>query len=437
MSRHYRFSLLNILFNISIVLSNLINFEERGGVPNDDSLLVVKNNSLIFNSVGSKLNMGDIFYFSNKTFHFMGGLQLGNLNSVQFVIDGNITFSKNIDKWPRNESVPDDCIYIYNSNNLSFSSNELFSGKIDGNGERWWGLPFIGILIRLENRPKLFHLDNVTNILIERLSFTNSPYWTIQVENMNGLIIRNISIINRRTTSKKHTFIDESAFNTDGIDIQGENVHIYDVYIWTQDDCIAVKGNSKNMLFERINASGEGLTIGSIGQEIVNNITFKDCYMENTNKGIYMKFNGAADIDKDDEGLISNIKYENITINNPSEYAIWIGPAQQADSRFICHANPCSLCWPMLSPWAKCNIPRYGIFKNISLRNININYRNTTFINKKYVGVIMGSNINPIYNIEFYNVYVMDEKGRNEERKYICNNVKGDFHGNTKPIPDC
>ena len=71
MSRHYRFSLLNILFNISIVLSNLINFEERGGVPNDDSLLVVKNNSLIFNSVGSKLNMGDIFYFSNLSINIM------------------------------------------------------------------------------------------------------------------------------------------------------------------------------------------------------------------------------------------------------------------------------------------------------------------------------------------------------------------------------
>ena len=36
------------------------------------------------------------------------------------------------------------------------------------------------------------------------------------------------------------------------------------------------------MLFERINASGVGLTIGSIGTSEVNNITFRDCFMYHT-----------------------------------------------------------------------------------------------------------------------------------------------------------
>ena len=59
----------------------------------------------------------------------------------------------------------------------------------------------------------------------------------------------------------------------------------------TQDDCIAVKaasGNaaSENMLFERINASGVGMTIGSIGCSVVNNITFRDVYMHHTFKGM-------------------------------------------------------------------------------------------------------------------------------------------------------
>ena len=64
------------------------------------------------------------------------------------------------------------------------------------------------------------------------------------------------------------------------------------------------------MLFERINASGVGLTIGSIGKSQVNNITFRDCVMRDTFKGIYMKFRDA--------GSISNILYENILIENPS-----------------------------------------------------------------------------------------------------------------------
>ena len=74
-----------------------------------------------------------------------------------------------------------------------------------------------------------------------------------------------------------------------------------DCDIWVQDDCIAVKDVKKhegiefnpvssNMVFERINASGLGLTIGSIQGTHVKNITFRDSYLYRTMKGIYMKF---------------------------------------------------------------------------------------------------------------------------------------------------
>ena len=63
------------------------------------------------------------------------------------------------------------------------------------------------------------------------------------------------------------------------------------------------------MLFERINFSGMGLTIGSIGDSLVKNITFRDCYSHHTIKGIYMKFRG--------NGRIEDILYENITMDEP------------------------------------------------------------------------------------------------------------------------
>ena len=131
-----------------------------------------------------------------------------------------------------------------------------------------------------------------------------------------------------------HNVIDITAFNTDGFDVSGRNVWIHDCTIWnqgsneiirlkcismawkniqpftkvicflpaskclpfynytTQDDTIAVKsgrGNpaSENMLFERINASGTGITIGSIGCDIISNITFRDVYMHHTFKGMF------------------------------------------------------------------------------------------------------------------------------------------------------
>ena len=62
------------------------------------------------------------------------------------------------------------------------------------------------------------------------------------------------------------------------------------------------------------------MTIGSIGGGAsVNNVTFRNAYMHNTFKGIYLKFNS--------EGSITNILYENITIDSPNNWPIWIGPA--------------------------------------------------------------------------------------------------------------
>ena len=46
-----------------------------------------------------------------------------------------------------------------------------------------------------------------------------------------------------------------------------------------------MKDDSQNMLFERINASGVGMSIGSIRCSLVNNITFRDIYMYHSFKG--------------------------------------------------------------------------------------------------------------------------------------------------------
>ena len=94
---------------------------------------------------------------------------------------------------------------------------------------------------------------------------------------------------------------------------------------------------SENMLFERINASGLGLTIGSVSSGVVRNITFRDCYLRATVKGLYLKFarpvNSSADI-----GHVSDITYENIYLDAVQQWPIWIGPAQQADASNRAHA---------------------------------------------------------------------------------------------------
>jgi len=171
------------------------------------------------------------------------------------------------------------------------------------------------------------------------------------------------------------------------------------------------------------------LTIGSIGSNnIVNNITFRDSYMHHTFKGIYTKFRSA-------NGRISNVLYENIYIEAPEQWAIWIGPAQQSDSSSLCAAHPCSLCWPQLANvGAECNMGSMNVYENITLRNI-------TIVDPKFSygqGVIIGSEDLPMKNIVFDGVRVLKAENSDFERYHTCKGVEsGIAIGDTYPVPPC
>ncbi|CAE7523624.1 pgaC [Symbiodinium microadriaticum] len=357
----------------------------------------------------------------------MGGIKAAGLSSVTFQFDGHLIFSNNTDEWPTDENGDVlECIYMYNISNVTFTSSKKdMKGVLDGNGLKWWGIPGLGYLRHTENRPRLLNIESSSNILVENILFLNSPYWTFWVHDVDGLEVRFSEISARRTDIDYHDLVDMTAFNTDGFDVTGRNVWIHDCEVWTQDDTIAVKDGSENMLFERITASGVGLTIGSIGSSSVRNITFRDCYMPNTYKGIYLKFRDG------DGGLIEDVTFENIVIDEPTQWPIWIGPAQQSDSRRLCAAHPCSICWPFL-PSAECNAP-LSQYRNILLKNITINSP------KLSPGVIFANPETPMDGVVFEDV-VFNAPGENpwNDAYYYCDGVKGGVaKGTTWPVPPC
>ena len=92
--------------------------------------------------------------------------------------------------------------------------------KLNFQGRYWWGIPFIGYLVRGADRPKLFEIRGGRDILVENMSFVNSPRWTFWVHYVDGLEVRNCEISARRTNQDRHDLIDMSAFNTDGFDVR-------------------------------------------------------------------------------------------------------------------------------------------------------------------------------------------------------------------------
>jgi polygalacturonase len=179
------------------------------------------------------------------------------------------------------------------------------------------------------------------------------------------------------------------------------------------------------MLFERITASGLGLVIGSIGGSRVNNITFRECVLENTFKGIYLKTRWSDSGPVGESASISNILYENIVINNPTNWAIWLGPAQQS-------GQPCDISWPDAGDKSQCIVSGYQTWSNITLRNIRVNNpRNSP-------GVLMGNSSNPMKNVLFDNV-VVTNAGDSPwgDNFYYCDSVEGTATRNTHPVPPC
>jgi polygalacturonase len=137
-------------------------------------------------------------------------------------------------------------------------------------------------------------------------------------------------------------------FNTDGIDPQGSNIHIYNISCENYNDIVVVKPNSpkgrlskcsENILVENVTSWwGSGMSIGTVapGGDCVRNVTFRNVEMRHPFKGIYIKTyhgtNGTA--------VIENVVYENMQIVRPIYWSIYIGPHK--DGPGCLHIDKCT-----------------------------------------------------------------------------------------------
>ena len=305
-----------------------------------------------------------------------------------------------------------------------------------GAGESWWG--YIEYLLHGEDRPRLFALYNVTDVLVERWNFYQSPYWTFTAFDVARLEIAHCSISNRQNKRDSHGLFNLNAFNTDGFDVAGRDIHIHNSRVWNQDDCFTVQPIGRNginaqctenVMVENISASGLGLTVGAIhpsrDHNCINNVTFRNAYMHHTFKGIYVKSGNSFDSLASAE--MQGITFENVTMDSPEQVPIWIGPAQEGDSK-----GACSLLWPA---FGKCPPPpKSMLFENITLKDILVRYP------EQSPGIVLGNPERPMKNVLFDNVRV---EPANPDTKpwgkdfYKCQGVHGVAVHGTSPVPPC
>lgn len=384
------------------------------------------------NKALAMVGRGDTLLVPNGTFHVAGGVTGADLYDAVLRIDGTLKWNNNQTAWPRQaDGRVLECWYLSNLNNVTFTSSG--TGTLDGSGEGWWG--YISYLLIGENRPRLLHIYNSSDLLVENLLLKQSPYWTFFANDVNGIEVRHSAVEVHRDNATDHDWYNMGAFNTDGFDIAGANVWVHDVTVWNDDDCVCVKqldaSNiraqcSENWLVERVNVSGVGLTVGSIGpsahHSCVRNVTFRDSIMPNSFKGLYMKSRPAP---AGYTGEITGVTYQNISLWNPTQWAIWIGPQQAS------YEGACNLLWPFV-PGLPCPVPAGITWSDITFKDITVQGAALS------PGVILGNETNPMTGLRFDNVVVRNPSTEPwGDKFYACTNTQGVATGGTSPVPPC
>lgn len=264
------------------------------------------------------------------------------------------------------------------------------NGTIDGRGGEWESHPFGN-----SGRPRLMCFTRCNGGRLSGLLLKDQASWCVHIlytDNfkVDGTVIR-----------AEHTIP-----SSDGIDIDSSRgVSVLNTDIEDNDDCISIKSGkdedgrrvarpSENIIVKkcRFGYGHSGVDIGSEVSGDVRNVTVEDCVMDKDNAGgIRIKSQPSRG------GVIENIKFKNITLNNP---------------RTVFDIN---MRWRMVPPFA----PDASVqtqLRNICLENIHGQCMNA--------GKILGTENCPVTGLSFINCSIKANTGL--ETKNIKNS---DFNG--------
>jgi polygalacturonase len=165
-------------------------------------------------------------------------------------------------------------------------------GIIDGRGQMWWRMQKQIDKSAWIMRPRLIRLIDCRNVLIEDVTLTNSPSWTLNPVACDNVTVARVTVRNPPDSP-----------NTDGINPDScSNVRISDCHIDVGDDCITIKSGSEEeprrqyKPCENITITNctmmhghGGVVIGSEMSGGVKNVAISNCTFVGTDRGIRIK----------------------------------------------------------------------------------------------------------------------------------------------------
>ena len=124
-------------------------------------------------------------------------------------------------------------------------------GKIDGRGYIWWLNSWLVTKKYTPggtSRPHLIAVDKTKNLTVHDLTLKNSPCFHLKIDQSIDVVIYNLDI-KVNTTAQLDIFkrfyligtVPMFPLNTDGIDPNGRNFHIYNITCQNYDDVVVPK----------------------------------------------------------------------------------------------------------------------------------------------------------------------------------------------------
>ncbi|KAL5524602.1 hypothetical protein ACEPAF_9742 [Sanghuangporus sanghuang] len=215
-----------------------------------------------------------------------------NVNIDSVILCSNATDSRNsqfvpdIDYW-LDEVNTYRVVFIQNQSSWFVVTGRDFEvdahnqGGINGNGQPWWEYFQNHTREDGDGRPISLTLHEVQRGAIRNFRIQSPPFWCNTVANSRNVIYDGMTC--NATNSNPAYFGQNIVPNTDGIDTyRSDHVTLRNWDVTCGDDCLAIKGNSTNIVAQGITCrGGNGIAFGSLGQyvqfnDIVQNVLLED-----------------------------------------------------------------------------------------------------------------------------------------------------------------
>jgi Glycosyl hydrolases family 28 len=196
----------------------------------DQLLMLARNNTMAFNRAIQYAQVHDtVLVPDGKSFVLIGGVLADSKHGVVFDFAGSVHFIHDTQHWPIYWSKSTfhfeysyasafeffnctDIVLTCSSTtkaktSVDYKHNEVHlidadthrGGLINGFGKLWWDDVIAGRIHEKEqSRPRLIHIIESEDVLVEKLTLINSPYWSLTIEAVRGEVRETNVLIDRQ-----------------------------------------------------------------------------------------------------------------------------------------------------------------------------------------------------------------------------------------------